>query len=219
MSRSRRLKHRPVLPASVGAVLAIVLASAVIPGYAASLAVGSGRLSVFRPTNLPPVCSPGSQTVTPVADSWVRQDLPSANNGSSVNLFVRSQSSSNRRTFVQFTLPSLPAGCSVTGGTLRLFALSAQGTRVIQALRAAASWTESGVTWSNQPGTTGAAATSDSGTGWRTWNVTAQVQAMYAGSNFGFVLRDQTESASGFTQNYASRENSPNDPELIVTWG
>lgn len=223
MSRSTRRGRRPILLTLIAIVLAIVLASAVTPGYAASLAVAARTLTVFNPANMPSAClSPPGETVGPVADSWTLEDSPSTNNGSDVNLFVRSGLSQNRRTFVRFVLPSLPAGCTVTGATLRLFAESEQGTRVIQAFRASGFWTENAVTWSNQPGTTGAAAASTSGLGWTTWDVTAQVQAMYVGTNFGFVLQDQTEGASdlvGFTQTYASREGAPNDPELIVTWG
>ena len=50
------------------------------------------------------------------------------------------------------------------------------------------------LTWGNQPATAGAAATTPSGTGWRTWNVTSQLQAGYdANQRFGFMIRDATE--------------------------
>jgi hypothetical protein len=49
--------------------------------------------------------------------------------------------------------------------------------------------------------------------------VTTQVQGLYSGSNNGFLLSDQTESAAaGPQQEYMSRED-PDDPlYLTVTW-
>ena len=66
---------------------------------------------------------------------------------------------------------------------LRLYAGSYKEGRTIQALRLASAWTESVVSWSNQPATTGAAATTASGNvaGYLEWTVTAQVAAMYTG--------------------------------------
>ncbi len=43
---------------------------------------------------------------------------------------------------------------------------------------------------------------------------------MYAGTNTGFIPRDAAEgSIAGVQQNYISRENGSNRPELVVTWG
>jgi hypothetical protein len=71
-----------------------------------------------------------------------------------------------------------------------LFAESASNGRTIEAYQISANWVENTVTWANQPATTGTPVTSASGTGWRTWTVTTQVQAMYSGSNYGFLLKD-----------------------------
>jgi hypothetical protein len=167
--------------------------------------------------------SPGAATVQASADTYVDQGSPTSNFGTASNLFVRSNSSSaNRRTLVRFNLPALPSGCSVRGAMLRLFSTAAVTGRTIAAYRAAASWTETGATWNNQPGTTGAAANSASGTGWRTWDVASHVQAMYSGANDGFVLRDQTENAAANPQQtYQAREGTTNgqDPELVITFG
>lgn len=168
-------------------------------------------------------CTPGSQTVTATRDSYVDQTVLSANSnfGTGGSLLVRSVLLGNRRALVGFNLPTIPAHCSVTGSTLRLFATAAASGRTIEAARAAAPWGETTVTWNNQPATTGSAATSSAGTGWRSWAVTAQVQAMYAGANDGFVVRDASESAVvGAQQTYQSREATPDaqDPQLIVDW-
>jgi hypothetical protein len=181
------------------------------------MAVASVRKSVY---NLPAVCSgPGSATVTPSADSWVDQNAASTNYGSDVNLQITTRNGQNARTLITFTFPPIPAGCWVTDATLRLYAKSSANGRVIDAFQVAAAWTEAAVTWNNQPATTGTGASNLSGSGWQSWPVTAHVQAMYAGSNLGFILIDASEDLpGGRTQVYASREDT-NDPELVVTWG
>jgi large repetitive protein len=156
-----------------------------------------------------------------VADSWVLQSSPSSNNGTDSVLKVDSKNgSSNARSLVRFDLPAIPAGCQVTGAQLRLFAGSFTNGRTLQALRINATWTEGGVTWANQPATTGAAATTSSGSGWRQWNVLSQVQAMYTTANNGFLVRDATENAPGREQQFHSREKAPdNPPQLVITFG
>jgi primosomal replication protein N len=168
-------------------------------------------------------CSPGTVTLGSVADSWVLQSSPSTNHRTDSVLKVDSKKSSNNaRALVRFDLPAIPAGCQVTGASLRLYAGSATTGRTLSALRVTANWTESGVTWSNQPATTNTAAASvTSGSGWRQWNVLTQVQTMYTGSNYGFLIRDASESnSSGKEQQLHSREKSPDrPPELVITFG
>jgi len=179
--------------------------------------VASPKQSVF---NLAAVCpGPGSQTVTATADSWISQNDPTTNYGTSLDLEIRSTNAQNARTLVTFSFPALPAGCWVTDAALRMYAKSSANGRTLDAYQANAAWTEAGVTWDNQPGTTGTGASNLSGAGWQTWPVTAHVQAMYTGSNLGFLIRDANEDIPGArTQVYASREDA-NDPELVVTWG
>jgi hypothetical protein len=166
--------------------------------------------------------SPGTQTMVTDRDTYVRQDQATNNFGSANDLYVQSRDGSrNRRALVYVPLPSKPAGCLVSSAILRLHATTVTSGRTIQAYRAAASWTESGITWNNQPAAVGSPATSDSGstTGWKEWNVTALVDLMYSGSNNGFVLKDATENlAAAPDQVYDSREGGSNDAELIVSF-
>lgn len=169
--------------------------------------------------------APGAQTVTADADAFARQTSAGTNFGTATTLRVQSGQTliillvpDNERSLVHFALPAVPAHCTVTGATLRLNASSASAGRTLQAFRASAAWTET-VTWTNQPGTTGSAATTTSGTGWREWDVTTQAQAMYAGSSHGFVIRDAQEgSILTATQVFSSREGA-NPPQLVVTFG
>jgi hypothetical protein len=163
-----------------------------------------------------------TQTVYADADSWTDQISPSSNQGTSTDLRVKAKNSSEaRRTFVGFPLPSIPTGCSLLGATLRMYANTAQGTRTVQVYRSAATWSESTLTWSNQPATTGSAVgLTHSGTGWKEWGVESLVSAMYSGTNTGFILKDSVENSGGTTyeQRYDSRENA-NDPELSLIFG
>ena len=212
-------------PSSRWLRLAFVIASLVaVTNVQSALAVLSDPVAIGGNTFTTSVwvcAGPGSQTVTASADSWVNQSSTGQNNGSDATLSVRSGSSANRRTFVTFTLPALPAACAVTSATLRLFDSSPTVLRTINAQQVAASWTESGITWSNQPAGTGAVATSGTPliAGWQSWTVTTQVQAMYSGANNGFLVSDQSENALlPAQQQYASREASSNVPELLVSW-
>jgi hypothetical protein len=200
--------------------LGVLLASAAATAIAASNAVTSQKLTAWNAAaNL---CSPQTITATPSRDSDVNQGSPTSNFGTSSDLYVQSKSgSANRRTLVQFTLPAVPAGCSLTAATLRLYNLSGVAGRTIDVYRAAASWTETGVTWNNQPAVTGTAvgAASSSSTGYRTWDILAHAQALYSGTNNGFVVRDRTEDAgTSPEQKYQSREGGSNDPELVLTF-
>lgn len=166
--------------------------------------------------------SPSTSTLTATADTYVDQGSPTSTNGSSGDLFIQSGVNDNQRTLVNFTLPTVPAGCSVTSATLTVTSKSGTSGRTIDAFRAATSWTESGATWNNQPATTGTAASSTStstSNGTVSITVTSQVAAMYPSSKFGFLVRDRTESASStVTQRWFSRESSP-PPKLTLVIG
>jgi hypothetical protein len=159
-------------------------------------------------------------TVFADADSWIDQNSASNNFGGDAILKVRSQGpSDNFRALVRFALPTdMPAGCVIQSATLHLYAASWTADHTLEALRVADAWSESLVTWSNQPATTGAAATTASGSGYREWEVTAQVQAMYdTGANHGFLMSDAVE-GGGAEQQFHSREKSEDPPMLVITF-
>lgn len=202
-----------------GVALALLVA---VPAFAATLTVTSTRLTAWQSATSVPVCSsPGNLTASSNADSWINQASASANFGADAIIKVLSLTgSSNNRSLVRFALPAVPSGCTLTQAQLRLYAGSATTGRTLQALRMNAAWTENGVTWTNRPATTGTAATTTSGTGYRTWTVTTQVAAMYSGTNNGFLIRDATENGSGQEQRFHAREKAPdNPPRLVLTFG
>jgi hypothetical protein len=143
------------------------------------------------------------------------------NFGSLTTLTVNSQNGNkNKRSLVTFTLPPVPNGCKISTVYLRLYATSLTNGRTLQALRASSSWTETGVTWKNQPSTTGTAATvtiTSTSPGYLQWDVTSIVGAIYSSTNYGFLIRDASESANG-TEQFNSRENSSNKPQLVINY-
>jgi predicted outer membrane repeat protein len=163
----------------------------------------------------PPGCGPAS-TALAAADAWVDENSPTNNKGADSILKVQSKGPrDNFRALVRFALPAVPEGCVIQSATLRVFAASAKPGRTLQALRLASTWAENQVNWSNQPLTTGAAATTASGSGYLEWIVTSQLQAMYAGSNNGFLIRDASEGQDA-EQQFHAREKGESPPQLVV---
>jgi hypothetical protein len=154
------------------------------------------------------------------ADSWIDQNSASNNFGTDAILKVRSQApSDNFRALIRFALPTPPAGCIFQSATLRLYTAASTTGRTLQALRISGAWTESNVTWNNQPATAGAAVASTSGLSHREWQVAAQVQAIYAtGVNHGFLIRDSAEGGTGREQQFHAKEKGEDPPVLIVSF-
>ena len=172
----------------------------------------------IQPGGTPVNCGP-AQTVSSVADSWIDSSSPSSNKGSDSILKVMSKSGGNLRALVRFDLPSMPAGCQLDTAQLRLYSSSASSSeRTLEALRLNGAWTESAVTWSNAPATTGSAVTTTSGSGYRAWGVVTLVQAMYSsGQNHGFLIKDAVENQDAEQQLHA-REKNENVPQLVLTF-
>jgi len=214
----------PRLPGRAGWGL-VLLATALSVAWAGTsvLAVFTATKTVGANTFTTPAsfcASPGVRpTLYASADSYIQQASANTNFGSSSSLFVNPTSGAAMRSLILFTLPTLPANCTVTAATLQLHNSSVGSGRSIDVYQANASWTENGVTWNNRPGQTGTAVTSTPATT-QTWDVTAHVQAQYAGTNNGFVVRDHSEGSGTNQQNYDSRTKSGGSPpQLIVTWG
>ena len=213
---SRALRR---LAAGAGALAAVAaIAGTTVSAFAGSTSNAGNTFAAAA--SFGGCASPGTVTALANIDSWIDQSSPSSNFGSDQILKVKRETGSKAmRTLVRFTLPGTPAGCTVTGATLRLWAASAATGQTLQALRLNAGWTESGVTWSNQPATTGTAATATSVSGWNQWTVTSQVQGMYAGSNNGFLVRFAVETSPVAEMQLHARDKGSQPPELRITFG
>ena len=172
--------------------------------------------TISPPPPPPPEGCGAPVTAPATADAWIDENSPTANKGSDAILKVQSKGPrDNFRALLRFSLPPLPPGCTVASATLRLYAASARAGRTLQALRVATPWSENQVTWTNRPQPAGDAAVTTSGTGWREWGVSSQVQAMYAGGNHGFLVRDAFEGHDA-EQQFHGREKGANVPQLVL---
>jgi len=221
-------------------VLLLVEAGGVPAGSAAGLPIASQNLAVFRTC----VLTATAAASTSATDSFVNQASAGTNSGTATTLDVQSGSSANRRTYARFDLtlcaPAIPSTASVKLATLRLYAtVIPAACRTEDIFKVTASWTESVITWTNQPfGTTINNPASGSRTDGITmgpacqntvagyvngWTVTSDVQSFVNGSstNYGWMVRDDTEgSATTRTATFSSKNaaNAARGPQLIVTY-
>lgn len=154
-----------------------------------------------------------TSNLTATADSWIDEDAGGTNYGTQTTLKVFGDGGHLKRFLVNFTLPTLPAGCSVTSATLTLTMSAGSTGKFLSAARASASWTETGVTWNNKPAVTGTAATASSAAT-TSFTVTSQVAAMYPSSAFGFQVRANDEDANETVEFYSRQGTTP--PTLTV---
>lgn len=170
-------------------------------------------------TVVPTCTSPGTQTVTANADTYLKEDVGPTNNfGTVTPVNVKSNPGQARRTLVRFPLPAVPSGCRLNAATLRLNASASPAGRTIHAYRAASSWVETTATWTNGPSTAGTPSSAASAVGWTQWNVASHVRTMYSGTNNGFLLVEASEGIDNALHSYSSREGA-NPPELVLDFG
>jgi hypothetical protein len=174
--------------------------------------------------------------VTASADSYVDQaSLQQGSNfGGATALQVESSRTlvtllpTNKRSFVKFDLSScsIPAAAAVQSARLSVFLSSAPAaSRTWNVDRVTAGWTEGGITWSNQPATTGSTSITTGTTSNVTLQatVTSDVQGFVSGSltNNGWRFSDSAETGSP-TQNgqFRSREfgTASQRPTLVVDY-
>lgn len=163
---------------------------------------------------------PGDRTLFATADSYVQQGSPTTNSGTATTMLVQPNTGAVRRALVDFALPLTPDGCSITAASLKLWTSATGGTRTLNVFQSGGSWTETGVTWNNQPATTGSAASASTtaASSWTSVTVTSILQAIYAATDYGFIVKDSNEGSGTAAQTYHTRENT-NDPQLVVSFG
>lgn len=173
-------------------------------------------------------CAGSTDVLTATEDAHVDADTSSnvadENQNGNSNTYLDVWADGNdRRTVVKFALPTVPAGCAITSATLAFTTISGATGRTLHASRATQTWTETGVTWNNQPAVTTPAATASSSAtvdAVVSFSVTSQVQAMYPSSPFGFVVKDSTESGTAYQRYHSSESASTTKrPKLTVVIG
>lgn len=228
----RRAALAAAIPVLAGAGWAVF-------GSAATLTVTPKNHSAFRTC----VLSAYPKATTTEFDSWVDQGSANANKAANTSIQIQSRASHNYRSFIRFDLtkcvPALAASTTVRSASLRLNLSGppSSGTRVYNINRvtgpcpesATTCWTETGLTWSNQP-TVAAAATSTlslastaASSTYFAWDVTTDVAAIVAGtaSNYGWRIADSAEdSATTILVSFISRDlaNAARAPELVIVY-
>lgn len=191
---------------ALGAAVVLAGAGWTVFGSAAGLTVTPKNASAFGTC----VLSAYPTTSVVLADSWADENSKTSNKGTGTTLQVRSRSNQNNRAFLRFDLtkcvPAVATSATVQKATLRLnLATAPTASRTYNINRvtgpcpesATTCWTETGLTWNNQPTvasspTSTLALTSSSAGKNYAFDVTADVAAMLADtvSNHGWRIAD-----------------------------
>ena len=224
------------------AFAAVAIMSGSMVGHAASLNLASQALTPYRTCVI--TATPSSTTA--VADASVRQATATSNFGTVTTNDIASAAAANRRLYVRFDLtvcsPAIPSGATVRLATLRIYASAISAAcRTIDVFRVTSTWTETAITWNNQPFGT-AINNPASGSAVDTFTVgtpagcqnlaagymaganpTTDVAAFVAGTatNFGWMLRDDVEgSVTARTETTSAKDlgTLAQAPQLIITY-
>jgi hypothetical protein len=238
-ARSRRIVLRATV--AVSCIFGVTAG----PSSANQLALTASNLSAYRTCTV----TPTTGTSTAGVDARVQQANGTNNYGTATVLNVDYGGSSNNvRTYLRFDLtkctPAIPSTASIDAAYVRLFTtgIPGSGSCVTQDIfRVTTSWSETTLTWSNQPfGTATNNPTQSARTSWMNigngsgcqnassgqyvsgWDVTTDVRAFVTGtSNFGWMIRPDTEDVTpARSTSYAAREtnNANRSPQLIVDY-
>ena len=144
--------------------------------------------------------APFEQAVfNPVADAVISSQFPTQNFGNIGDLAVAVRSTDAidvytfDRSLLAFDLATLPEGAEIDTATLELYQKGSTGAVpvTIRAFPVTAAWTESEVTWDNQPTfdtSRSTSATLDATDGYKSWDVTELAREWLAGNGYGVIL-------------------------------
>ena len=163
--------------------------------------------------------------IAPTADSWVESHKPNDNHGSENTLHVKVEVDKDgkvtnvRRTYLKFDLSGLPSGAIIDSAILHLY--RTEDSDIPSAYTTTDAWTETGITWNNQPGpgTFICDGALESGN-WFKWNLTSYVASEFAGDKIvSVVLKFKVESGSDQHMDFTSSEGTWNQrPWLEISY-
>jgi hypothetical protein len=172
-------------------------------------------------------------TVTIQPDGAAGKDVPifgyspSLNSGTNTNLYSGITSGYPVRSLLQFDLSSMPEAPSVSSANLMIYKSggSNQSINIVDVHNVTSAWSESTVTWQNQPSfnatlaaTFGGGFTNDV---WYKWDITNLAKDWKSGStsNNGVVLKQRDETGSSrydyFSSDYSNVELRP---KLVIEY-
>jgi len=161
----------------------------------------------------------------PNNDAYVDQENPDNNYGTSTELLLTTKESAARRILLKFDISTLPSGITITEAKLFMYCTAYSHVSDYTEPEVWSvdndNWTESGVTWNNQPThITMLERLSWYVTYWNNWDVKSFVENEYnAGENIvSLKLKTQNEACwIDRTASFHSME-ATNDPYLEVTY-
>lgn len=157
-----------------------------------------------------------AECVVAEADTWVDAGNSNDNHGTSPDLVV--DHVAGKRVYLRFRLTGVPSGARIDRADLTLYAdptpFSPYST---QLYAAAGQWSETNLTWRNQPGLGALVDTvSHSPKSFANWDATSVVQQWVDGdaTNFGLIVEPVSAQVG-----YDAREVGPDDsPRLCIEW-
>ena len=168
------------------------------------------------------MCTPLLAQAPPSADTFVSSAFSKTNFGSVGTMNVGGGSTS----YMQFNLSGIPSGASVTKATLRLYVDLVISNGTFDVYQVNKSWSESALTYNNQPLPLGSSATgghpisitSSSFNQFLLIDITALAQSWVSGStpNYGVALALPSGSAANFYLDSKESLLTANGPELEI---
>lgn len=159
--------------------------------------------------------------ITPSDDSYVEDSLPTTNFGTSVSMYVGDAPpnvpNSIARSYLKFDLSVLPVGAVIDTAIIHIYnnVIGYPNVTVGAHYLPNDGWTELTITWNNAPTGFNAVATAlrtISLATWNTWNVTSDVQAVWAGDQVYSVVMKEPVADEGVAGNFVTF-NTKEDPQ------
>ncbi|MBN1249152.1 MAG: DNRLRE domain-containing protein, partial [Anaerolineae bacterium] len=189
------------------------------------LGLHASSLDAANPVPQSPVVTTSTQCFIATADSYTSNQDPDTNYGNDNRLRVASVGDVTvirYEIYLDFALDAIPDGATVLSADLRLTALASPGGTVTYARAVASNWSESTITWNNDP-TVGTfsydTVVVDSAAGVKTWQVPELVNAWVNGSqtNHGLALVSGGVAAP-IAEFYSTEGTLTQRPRLCVEW-
>ncbi|MBN1261058.1 MAG: DNRLRE domain-containing protein [Anaerolineae bacterium] len=195
------------------------------------------KVTGHAPLFLPLLCKSANQNPPPPAnleattDATVLQGVANTNFGNTTDMWVGYDHCDGglvSRSLVKFDVSAIPAGAQISGATFSVYLINScdigERTHTLRSYRVTGSWSESTVTWNNQPSvgeSYGSVAVPSLSWGWYSLNVTNLVKGWVNGAytNYGLALRSNESSGNDSARlGFATSEYAGREPNIVITY-